>query len=65
MLLSYLEACYDRKIAELCGIVEETLGVNRKKVKLNTKVLPRLEHHVATANRVSKKNMEVKTKKSC
>ena len=53
-----LEACYDRQIPELCGLVEESIGANRKLVKLLTKLLPRFEHHVGTVNGVSIKNME-------
>ena len=47
------EACYDRQIPELCGLVEESIGANRKAVELLTKALPRLEHHVGTVNGVS------------
>ena len=49
-----LEACYDRQLPELCSLVEESVGANRKVVKLVTKVLPRVEHHVGTVNGVSK-----------
>ena len=51
---SDLEACYDRQSPELCGLIEEYLGANRKVVKLVSKVLPRFEHHVGTVNGVSK-----------
>ena len=37
--MSYLEASYDRHMAELCGVAEEKFGSNRKVVKLTTKVL--------------------------
>ena len=39
---SDLEACYDRQLPELCGLVEESLGANRKMFTLVAKVLPRL-----------------------
>ena len=52
--ISYLEACYDWKTPELCALVEETIGANRKAIKIIKKVLPRLEHHVRMANGVSK-----------
>ena len=52
--VSDLEASYDRQLPELCGLVEESLGANRKVVKLVSKVLPRLEQHVGTVNGISK-----------
>ena len=47
---SDLEACYDRKIPELCGLVEESIGANHKVINLLTKVSLRLEHHAGTVN---------------
>ena len=52
-ITSDLEDCYDRKTTELCGLVEESIGGNRKVINLLTKVLPRLEHHVGTINGIS------------
>ena len=52
-VISDLEACHDRKILELCGLVEESIEANRKVIKLLTKVLPRFENHAGTANGVS------------
>ena len=52
--VSDLESCYDRQLPELFGLVEESLGANRKVVKLVAKVLPSFEHHVGTVNSVSK-----------
>ena len=52
---SDIEACYDRQMIEVCVLVEESIGDNRKVVKLLTKVLPIFEHHVGTANGVSSK----------
>ena len=52
--VSDLEECYDRQFPELCVLVKELLGANRKAVKLATKVLPRFEHHLGTDNGVSK-----------
>ena len=54
--MSNLEASYDRQIPELHGLVEESIGANIKVINLLTKVLPRLEHNVGTANGVSKDN---------
>ena len=48
-----LETCCDRQISELCGLVEESIGANRKVIKLLTMVLPRCEHLVGTANSAS------------
>ena len=42
---SDLEAYYDRKMSDLCGSVEETIGVNKKSIKLITNVFARLEYH--------------------
>ena len=57
---SDLEAWYDRQFPELCGLVEESIGANRKAVKLLTKVCPRLECHVGKVNGVSNENIEEK-----
>ena len=51
--MSDLEACCDRQAPELCGLVEDSIGTNRKAVKLLTKSLPTLEYHVGIANGVS------------
>ena len=63
--VSDLEACYDKKLPELCGLVEESLATNRKVVQLVSKVLPRLEHHVGTVNGVSKDKHGGKKDTSC
>ena len=31
--MSDVEACYDNKIPELCGLVEESIGDNQKAIK--------------------------------
>ena len=49
--ISYLEACCDRQMPELCGVVEEIIWANRKAAKWITKELPRIKHYVGTANR--------------
>ena len=51
--MSDLEACYDVQIPELCGLVEEQIGVNRKLINLLTKALPRFEHNAGMVNGVS------------
>ena len=54
--MSSLEACYDRQIPDSCGLVEESIGDNRKVINLLTKVLPIFKQYVVTANGVSKEN---------
>ena len=56
--MSDLEACYDRQLPESCGLAEESIRVNRKAVKLLTKILPRFDHHAETENGFSIENME-------
>ena len=51
--MSDLESCYDSKIPELCGLVEEPIRANRKLINFLTKVLPRLEHHAENVNGIS------------
>ena len=58
--VSDLEVHYDRQLPELCGLVEESLGANRKVCKLVSKVLPRLENCIGTVNGVSKNKYEGK-----
>ena len=41
-----LESCYDRKLANACGVVEEVAGVDRWGIKLFTKVMPQVEHSI-------------------
>ena len=53
--MSNLEAYCDRQTPDSCGIVEETIGANRKVVKSMTKVLSMLNNHVGAANDKSKK----------
>ena len=35
-----LESCYDRKLRNIVSIVEESVGIDRNRVKLIVKVLP-------------------------
>jgi hypothetical protein len=39
-----LEACYDRQLPNIIGIIEEAVRIDRKAIKLITKVLPRMEY---------------------
>ena len=45
---SDLEACCDRQLPNIGGIVEELVGANREAIKLITKVLPRCKHFIRT-----------------
>ena len=52
--MSDLEACYDRKLPNIGGIVEESVGVNIESIKLITKLLPMCKHFIRTTYGVSK-----------
>ena len=54
MLCVRLEVCHDRQLPEGRRLVKDSLGTNRKVVKLVAKVLPRFEYYVWTVNGVSK-----------
>ena len=43
-----LEAYYVRQLPNIRGIMEEVVGIDRKVIKLITKVLPRIEYFVCT-----------------
>jgi len=53
--LTDLQSCYDRQLVNIGGIVEESVGRDRKALKLITKVIPNWEHHLSTAFGISKK----------
>ena len=46
--MSNLEACCDRQLPNVGGIVEESVEANREAIKLITKVLPRCKYFVGT-----------------
>ena len=52
--MSDLEACYDTKLPNIGGIVEEWVGANREAMKLIMKALPKCKHCVGTTQRISK-----------
>lgn len=54
--LTDLQSCYDRQLANIGGIVEESVGRDRKAIKLITKVIPNWEHCLSTAFGVSEKH---------
>ena len=53
-MVSDLEACCDRQLPNIGGIVEESISANREVIKLITKVLPRYNHFIGTKHGVSK-----------
>ena len=49
-----LQACYDRQLAEIGSIVEESAGRDRAAVKLMSKVIPNWRHYIRTGYGISK-----------
>ena len=49
-----LQSCYDCQLANVRGIIEETVGHDRSAMKLIAKVAPRWEHHVSIGCGISK-----------
>ena len=41
-----LTACYDRQLAKIGSIVEESIGIKRKPIQLIAKVLLIMEYHI-------------------
>ena len=52
-LISDLEACYDWQLPTLGGMVEEALGVDRKAIKVFSKMIESLRHKVCTSFGIS------------
>ena len=48
-----LQACYDRQLAEIGSIVEESAGRDRDAVKLFSKVIPNWRHCIQTGHGIS------------
>ena len=48
-----LQACYNRQLLEMSGMLEEFVGRERKEIKLITKVIINQNHYVSTSFRVS------------
>jgi len=48
-----LQSCYDRQLAEIGGIVEESVGRDRAAIKLITKVIPNWRHYIRTGFGIS------------
>ena len=51
-----MEACYDRQIPSIGGIVEEALGVNRDAIQLITNVVSTFRHHISTGFGISEQS---------
>ena len=45
-----LESCYNIKFPDKGGIVEESMGSNRRSIKLSTKMLPKCKHCIGTTH---------------
>ena len=52
-VITNLEACYDRQLANIGGIVEEVVGVNRNVIRTIIKALLVLKHYIYTNFRIS------------
>ena len=52
-IITNLEACYDRQLANIGGIVEEVVGVNRNVIRTIIKDLLVLKHYIYTGFRIS------------
>ena len=53
-----LESHYNRKLANICGIVKESVGVDRLAIKLFTKMMPRFEYCICTNFGISEEYYE-------
>lgn len=51
--MSDLEACHDRQLPRIGGIVQEMLGIERKPMKIFESILPIMEHHILTGYGIS------------
>ena len=51
--LADLQSCYDRQLANIGGILEESVRRNRKAMKLITKVIPNQMHYLSTVFGIS------------
>jgi len=49
-----LKACYNRQLPNLCGLIEESVRIDRNVIKLIMKIIPIMEHHVCTRHGMSK-----------
>ena len=54
--LTNLKSCYDRQLANVGSIVEESIGRNRKAIMLFTKIMPIFNHYICTGFGISKES---------
>ena len=52
--ISDLEACYDRKLHNIGGAVDKSIGTRREARKLTAKVLPWCQHFIGATHVASK-----------
>ena len=48
-----MQSCYDRQLAEIGGILEESVGRDRAVMKLISKVIPKWRHYICTGFGIS------------
>ena len=48
-----LKSCYDRQLANVGSIVEESVGRNRAAMKLHTKIMPKFKRYISTGYGIS------------
>ena len=48
-----LQSCYDRQLAEIGGILEESVGHDRAAMKIISKVIPNWKHYICTGFGIS------------
>ena len=51
--LTDVQACYNWQLAEVSGILEESVGRDRKVLKLIAKVIPNWNHYISTSFGIS------------
>ena len=51
--LTDLQLCYNRQLANVGSIVEESVGRNRKIMMLITKIMPIFKHYICTGFGIS------------
>ena len=53
--MTELKSCYDCQLSQMGLIIEESIGIKRKLIKLIAKLLPVMKYYICTAYRVSEK----------
>ena len=51
--LTELQSCYDRQLANVCGVVEISVGIERWVMQLFTKLMQKFENNVNTTYGIS------------